>query len=206
MTGTRESSSRFLAFAAYDEERIRVYQAYPEAIAEAALRAGRFVAPFKRERMTWIKPSFLWMMYRSGWGMKPGQERVLAVDITRDGFEWALSRAALTHYSPALHADHEAWQEQLHGAPNRVQWDPDRDVALEPQPWRAIQVGLAAGETVERYVEEWIVGIEDVTALAHEVHGAVAAGGRVRAEALLPEQRPYPLVGEWARRLVPQDA
>ncbi|WP_422570328.1 DUF4291 family protein, partial [Erwinia billingiae] len=29
--------------------------------------------------MTWIKPSFLWMMYRSGWGMKdPGQKRILA--------------------------------------------------------------------------------------------------------------------------------
>ncbi|MDI8083747.1 DUF4291 domain-containing protein [Salmonella enterica subsp. enterica serovar Kentucky] len=26
--------------------------------------------------MTWIKPSFLWMMYRSHWGTKdPGQKR-----------------------------------------------------------------------------------------------------------------------------------
>ena len=40
--------------------------------------------------MTWIKPSFLWMMYRCGWGLKEGQETVLAVEITREGFEWAL--------------------------------------------------------------------------------------------------------------------
>jgi hypothetical protein len=64
---------------------ITVYQAYSPAIASPALAAGRFVAPFKRERMTWIKPSFLWMAYRSGWGTKPGQEQVLAVEITREG-------------------------------------------------------------------------------------------------------------------------
>ena len=50
--------------------------------------------------MTWIKPSFLWMMHRSGWATKPGQERVLAIEITRAGFEWALSHAALSHYDP----------------------------------------------------------------------------------------------------------
>jgi hypothetical protein len=26
---------------------------------------------------TWVKPSFLWMMYRSGWATTPGQERIL---------------------------------------------------------------------------------------------------------------------------------
>ncbi|WP_141653813.1 DUF4291 family protein, partial [Erwinia billingiae] len=32
---------------------------------------GTFASPpFSMTRMTWIKPSFLWMMYRSGWGMK----------------------------------------------------------------------------------------------------------------------------------------
>ena len=65
--------------AVYTAETITVYQAYPPEIAEAALAAGRFVPPFKRDRMTWIKPSFLWMMYRCGWATKPGQERVLAV-------------------------------------------------------------------------------------------------------------------------------
>jgi len=73
--------------AAYTAETITVYQAYSPAIAEPAVRAGCFVAPFKRDRMTWIKPSFLWMMYRCGWATKPGQERVLAVEITRAGFE-----------------------------------------------------------------------------------------------------------------------
>jgi Domain of unknown function (DUF4291) len=76
--------------AAYTDKTIRVYQAYAPEIAEPAIRAGTFVPPFSRERMTWIKPSFGWMMYRSGWVRKSGQERVLAIEIWRDGFEWAL--------------------------------------------------------------------------------------------------------------------
>jgi hypothetical protein len=70
----------------FTEQTITVYQAYPAEIAGPAVAAGRFVAPFKRERMTWIKPSFLWMMYRCGWASKPGQERVLAVEILRGRF------------------------------------------------------------------------------------------------------------------------
>jgi hypothetical protein len=57
--------------AVYTDTTITVYQAYSAEIAAPALRAGRFV-PFKRERMTWIKPSFLWMMYRCGWAAEPG--------------------------------------------------------------------------------------------------------------------------------------
>ena len=41
----------------YDREVVVVYQAFPPAIAGAALRARRFVAPFSLERMTWIKHS-----------------------------------------------------------------------------------------------------------------------------------------------------
>jgi Domain of unknown function (DUF4291) len=73
--------------AAYSDETITVYQAYAPEIAEPAVRAGAFVPPFSRSRMTWIKPSFGWMMYRCGWGRKPGQERVLRIEISRAGFE-----------------------------------------------------------------------------------------------------------------------
>ena len=62
----------------YDRDTIVIYQAYSPAIADAALKAGRFVPPFSFHRMTWIKPSFLWLMHRSNWGQKSGQERVLA--------------------------------------------------------------------------------------------------------------------------------
>ena len=44
--------------AVFTEETTTVYQAYPAEIAGPAMRAGRFVPPIKRERMTWVKPSF----------------------------------------------------------------------------------------------------------------------------------------------------
>lgn len=112
--------------------------------------------------MTWIKPSFLWMMYRSGWATKPGQERILAIQITRDGFEWALAHAALSHYEPGTHASQQQWAERKRTSPVRVQWDPDRSVTLAPLSLRAIQIGLS-GEAVDRYLDQWITAITDIT-------------------------------------------
>jgi hypothetical protein len=60
--------------AVYGDATIRVYQAYPDEIAVAALAKGSFVSPpFKMERMTWIKSLFLWMRYRVGWGFKDAE-------------------------------------------------------------------------------------------------------------------------------------
>ncbi|MEV7027808.1 DUF4291 family protein, partial [Kitasatospora sp. NPDC093558] len=120
-----------------------------------------------------------------------GQETVLAVEITREGFEWALRNACLSHYAPGLHTDRAAWQRALKGAPARVQWDPERDVHLRPLPHRALQLGLS-GEAAHRYADEWIVDVTDATPLAHEVHGLVRAGDLTAARALLPEEPPYP--------------
>jgi Domain of unknown function (DUF4291) len=177
--------------ALHSESTVTVYQAYSPQIGLPAAREGRFPAAWKRERMTWIKPSFLWMMYRCGWGTKPSQETVLAVEITRDGFEWALRHACLSSYVPGVHSDHAAWRQQLKSAPARIQWDPERDLHLRPLPYRSLQLGLA-GEAVRLYADEWTVGISDVTPLAREVHGLVSSGEIESAARLLPEERPYP--------------
>ncbi|MEV0002867.1 DUF4291 domain-containing protein [Micromonospora sp. NPDC050980] len=184
--------------AAFTDDTVTVYQAYPPQIADAALAAGRFVPPFKRERMTWIKPSFRWMMYRCGWALKPGQERVLAVEISRAGFEWALAHACLSGYDPGHHPDREAWRRLLRTSPVRVQWDPERSLRLAPLPHRSVQVGLSGG-AVRRYVDEWLVGLTDVTPLARAVHDRLTAGDEADAAALLPVERPYPLPPEVAR-------
>jgi hypothetical protein len=176
----------------FTDHTITVYQAYPPEISLPAVAAGRFVAPFKRDRMTWIKPSFLWMMYRSGWASKPGQERVLAVEILRSGFEEALTSACLSHYDRDLHPDRAAWARRVKTSPVRVQWDPERSLRLAPLPYRSLQVGLSGG-AVDRYVDDWIVGIADVTAIAHAMRDRLAAGDDTGAAALLPTELPYPL-------------
>lgn len=178
--------------AKYTPTTITVYQAYSPEIADAAIRAQRFVPPFRRQRMTWIKPSFLWMAYRCGWASKPNQERVLAIEITREGFEWALRHSCLSH---AAATKQEEWQQKLQFSPVRVQWDPERDLSFRPLGYRAIQVGLGR-ESVDRYIDEWIVSITDVTQTMKQVSQYVADGMVEEAKACLPEERVYPLSDE----------
>ncbi|MBK3580845.1 DUF4291 domain-containing protein [Streptomyces sp. MBT65] len=177
--------------ATYSESTITVYQAYSPEIGLPAVRDGRFPAAWKRDRMTWIKPSFLWMMYRCGWGAKTGQETVLAIEISRDGFEWALHNACLSSYVRGVHPDRATWQRQLKRAATRVQWDPERDLHLQPLPYRSLQLGLS-GEAARRYADEWTIAIRDVTPLAHNLHALVSRGELDSAMRLLPQELPYP--------------
>ncbi|MFI8941735.1 DUF4291 domain-containing protein [Streptomyces syringium] len=193
-----EPSHRIRAL--HTDSTVTVYQAYGPVIGVPAARDGRFPAAWKRDRMTWIKPSFLWMMYRCGWGAKEGQETVLAVEITREGFEWALRHAALSHYERGVHPDRDTWRRELRRAPTRVQWDPERDLRLAALPYRSLQLGLS-GEAARRYADEWTVAITDVTPLAHEVHALVRGGDLETASRLLPEERPYPAGDELLARL-----
>jgi len=176
--------------AVYDDRTIRVYQAYSDTIADAALAHGTFVSPpFKMERMTWIKPSFLWMMYRSGWGLKDaGQARILAIDISREGLEWALAHSCPSH--PDASMTQEEWQRVKEDAPVRIQWDPERDLLLQPQAHRAIQIGLSK-QAVDLYVREWIQRVTDVTPLAHDIHALVNANRLEEARRMLPQEEPY---------------
>ncbi|MFE3115064.1 DUF4291 family protein, partial [Streptomyces niveus] len=80
---------------------------------------------------------------------------------------------------------------RLKQAPARVQWDPERGLHLQPLPYRSLQLGLT-GEAAERYAEEWIVSINDVTALAHAIHAQVKGGALDAARQLLPAELPYP--------------
>ncbi|WP_410609628.1 DUF4291 domain-containing protein [Amycolatopsis sp. lyj-109] len=178
------------------ETTVRVYQAYSPEIADAALAKQTFVAPFKRDRMTWVKPSFRWMAYRCGYGRKPGQERILAIDITRDGFEWALTHAALS--KPHRDQDTAAWKQQLKTSPVRIQWDPERDLHHTALNFRAIQIGLS-GEAVDHYVDEWITAITDVTPVMRDISGLLATDQLHLAVKLVPHEPPYPLSDELAK-------
>jgi len=178
--------------AVYDEHTIRVYQAYNDQIADTALANGTFVSPpFKMDRMTWIKPSFRWMMYRAGWGFKDeGQRRILAIDMSREGFEWALAHSCPSHPEPSM--SHQDWTNLKNASPVRVQWDPERDLHLQPLSYRAIQIGLS-GEAVPLFVNQWIKRITDITDLANAIHRLVKDDKLDQAQALLPVERPYEL-------------
>jgi len=176
--------------AMYDADTIRVYQAFRDEIADSALAHGTFVCPpFKMARMTWIKPSFLWMMYRAGWGFKDeGQQRILAIDITHEGFEWALAHSCPSHVAPGM--SEQEWRSLKEANPVRIQWDPERDLHHNPLAHRSIQIGLSK-EAVRLYVHQWIRQIADVTPLAQDIYALVTKGDLESARALLPVERPY---------------
>jgi hypothetical protein len=185
----------------YTESIIRVYQAYSDKIADTALRHGTFVSPpFNMERMTWIKPSFLWMMYRSGWGKKEGgQSRILAIDITREGFEWALEHSLLSHKAKD-YINKEEWQKIKNIIPVRIQWDPERDLHSQPLEYRSIQIGLSK-EAVCLYVDKWIQKVTDVTKLAAEIHSLLEKNKVNEASSLLPKETEYPIPNKLKVRL-----
>lgn len=176
--------------AIYDQSTIRVYQAFSDEIADSALAHGNFTFPsFKKDRMTWIKPSFLWMMYRSNWATKDlNQSRILAINITLDGFEWALKNSCPTRQLKNI--TKQQWLEKKEETPVRIQWDPERDLFLNPLPYRTIQIGLSK-KAVQLYANKWIQSISDLTPLAHKIHQLIKKNKIDEAKELLPLELPY---------------
>lgn len=185
----------------HDEKTIRVYQAYSDEIANSAIKHRTFVSPpFKLTRMTWIKPSFLWMMYRAGWSYKDkNQKRILAIDITREGFQWALQNSCLSSHHDSAQAA-EDWQAEKEHSPVRIQWDPERDIHLNRVDYRSIQIGLS-GEAVERYCRDWIDSITDITELARQIKADVDAKNLDAARALLPREESFQVPGALALKI-----
>lgn len=189
--------------AQYDADSIVVYQAYRPAIGHFAAQQGYFGGEFKLSWMTWIKPNFLWMMYRSGWGTKPGQEVILAIHLQRSAFDLILAQAIHSSFQSQWYASQESWQQAVQTSDVRLQWDPDHNPAGRKLERRAIQLGLR-GEAIRHYAKEWIISIEDISDFVAEQRQHVVSGND---EALLtPAESAYPVEDlETARRLqVPQ--
>ncbi|KAI1700746.1 hypothetical protein Ddc_17963 [Ditylenchus destructor] len=157
-----KSGKHILAHQTTDQ--IVVYQAYNNEIAEFALANGYFGgAKFSLERMSWIKPGFMWMMYRSGWATKPNQERVLAIYLKKERFEEILLRSVSTSFnSNSQYPNREDWNKALKTSDVLLQWDPDHDPQGGKLERRAVQIGLR-GETLKDFATNWIEKIEDVT-------------------------------------------
>ena len=154
--------------ALYDEDTITVYQAYSAEIAIAAVAEQRLNASPAFQtgtRMTWIKPSFCWAMYRSGYATKDErQTHILAIKMTQGNFRKVLREAVVCDEGPL--------SSEQKRARVRVQWDPERSARLGMLKHRSIQIGLGKG-IVKEWVEGMIESIEDVTDTATSLKRAV---------------------------------
>ena len=178
--------------AQFDDNAVVVYQAYRPSIGLYAAEHQHFGGPdFSLSRMSWIKPNFLWMMYRCGWAEKEGQEIVLAVSIKRAAFDEILAQAVPSSYVDKYYATSDAWQEAVARSNVRLQWDPDHAPGGAPLERRAVQLGLR-GPVLESYARDWIVKIENISDFVREQH---ANWKRDRASLVTPREDVYPVSG-----------
>src|ERR1700742_4382545 len=90
------------------EEQIVFYQAYKHNIADFAVENQFLGGPeYSYNRMSWVKPNFLWMMYRCGWAEKENQERVLALWVNKSDFEKILNEAVLSSFNNKYYDSNE---------------------------------------------------------------------------------------------------
>jgi hypothetical protein len=149
----------------FDEETIVLYQAYRPSIGRWAVEHGRLGGPdFSYARMSWVKPNFLWMMYRSGWGTKPDQETTLGLRVRRPFFDRLLEAAVESTFGSGHHTNVEAWKDAVARSEVRLQWDPDHDPSGARQERRAIQLGLR-GTALAELGERELVEVLDLSAV-----------------------------------------
>jgi len=174
--------------AQFDAEKIIVYQSYRPEIGRFAVEKQFFGGAFKYTRMTWVKPNFLWMMYRNGWGTKEGQEIVLAIHLKREAFERYLSQAVYSCFQKDVYPSHEDWKAQVKNSSIRLQWDPDHDPYGAKLDRRAIQIGIRNDEII-KYAKEDILEIEDISEFVKEQHVHVL--NNELEKLILPEEKPF---------------
>ncbi|MBA4104820.1 MAG: DUF4291 domain-containing protein [Pirellula sp.] len=174
--------------AQYDDETIVVYQAYRPETGRWAAEHGAFGEGFSYNRMSWIKPNFLWMMYRSGWGTKEGQEVTLALRLRRVFFDDLLAQAVQATYDEGQFATRDSWQAAVAASEVRVQWDPDHDPFGAKVERRALQLGIR-GETLRAFGTRELVEVVDLSEFVAEQRMNVTAERLSRLQS--PTERVY---------------
>lgn len=176
-------------FAQYDKQCIRVYQAYNIIIAKEAIALQTFGENFNVNRMTWIKPSFLWLMYRSNWGTKKNQECILAIDIYQSKFNEILQKAVLTSPDSISYTGTQ-WEKAFDEATVYCQWDPDRNINGNAINRAAIQIGLK-GNILKDFLNMSIYRIEDLTSFVRKWNEQ-RKNGKLNSRNL-PVEKLYPI-------------
>lgn len=186
MTRWPQTGQHILAH--FDDETVIVYQAYRPSIGQFAVENRFFGGEFKYSRMSWIKPNFLWMMYRSQWGQAEGQEVVLAIRLRRSFFDSLLNQAVPSSFDERAFASHDEWASAVARSAVRVQWDPDHLPTGDKCERRAVQIGLR-GAALEAYGKREIVEIIDMSGFVREQSANVR--GWMTGALMTPIERVY---------------
>lgn len=165
---TIENSGQQIVTGQQNENNIIVYQAFNDQIADYAVENQKFGGSnYSYNRMTWIKPNFLWMMYRSGWASKPNQERILAISVSKEFFKKLLIEGELTSIKQSNYIEESIWRKFLRNSEVRIQWDPHHGPDESKLQRKAIQIGIK-GNLQRQFGTSEIKFIEDITSFVRE--------------------------------------
>ena len=149
--------------------------------------------------MSWIKPNFLWMMYRSAWGTKEGQEITLGLRLRRGFFDCLLAQAVASSWDPSDQIAQDEWEAAIARSDVRLQWDPDHDPHGKAVSRRAIQLGLR-GAALDAFGKRELLEVIDMTAFVAAQRSQLQQAGL--AELKTPAERVYhPAEASIARQL-----
>ncbi len=176
--------------AQYDAATIIVYQAYNTEIGHYAVTHQHLGGAFDYGRMSWLKPNFLWMMYRSGWGTKENQQVILALRLRRTFFESLLAQAVPSVWDQAPFSTRSAWATAINQSEVRIQWDPDHDPHGHRVARRALQIGLRR-TALAAFGQQELLEVQDLSAFVAEQRRDLAEQGI--ATLRTPQERVYPL-------------
>jgi hypothetical protein len=175
--------------AQFDKDSVIVYQAFNDAIAKYAVDNQRFGGDsYDFGRITWLKPSFLWMMYYSGWARNENQENVLAIRVSKQGFEHILRHAVMSKFVRSIHSDQESWEKQLAQSGVHLRWESYHDLFGDKTERKAARIGLS-GQELRRFNEEWILEIRNITDFVKEQQALVKASKLDKVK--IPRERAY---------------
>lgn len=185
--------------AQFDDQTVIAYQAYRPAIGRHAVEHGTFGGDFSYSRMSWVKPNFLWMMYRCGWGTKQDQEVILALRLRREFFDSLLAQAVPSSWDRDLYASEAEWSRAVGRSAVRLQWDPDHHPSGAKLERRAIQLGLRGG-VLEAFGMRELLEVIDLSAFVAEQRERLSSAGVTALHT--PQERVYtPADADTAARL-----
>lgn len=194
----KEVSMKRLVYADFDEEGVYVYQAFKPKTVQIAVELGTFGKGFTFERTSWIKPSFGWVLRRTKYGTKNRMQGIAKIKMRHQAFEEILDQSIESHWNKALFDQEDSWSKALNKSDVIHQWDPERDLVGRRLDRQAIQIGIR-GKVIRKYVSDDILGVEDVSDLAHEIGQIIKKGSEKFPE--VPQEKEYPISESLFRKL-----
>jgi hypothetical protein len=144
---------------------------------------------YSETRMTWTKANFLWMMYRSNWGRRANQTRILGIWLKLDAFHLLLKNARKT-IDKGLVGKHSKDSGPSTGSVT-LQWDPDHTPNGEDMSKRALQIGV---KNVSWWkTGEMFEGIIDMTPLVTELRVHATTKNGLYPQLFTPQEKLYML-------------